>query len=352
MNTACGTKGYLAPELLKGKKYNEKCDLFAVGIIVFTTYAGFPPFQNAVDSDWWWDKLSKAWNYFELSKTTEDQSQKTLAQQKSTEKFDLFWKAHERSLQFEDNFKDVILRILHPKPDLRYGISDIRDHKWYKGKMLNKNELKSYMEKRIRTVMKERAQKIKQQLNDQKAKSKDKYDLRGEVKTAVAKRIEEVDPDNLFNQDLDSLNDDTFINTYYQFLTKSSPNEVAVRIERVATQQLLKTTFSPSQHLIMIRASVVVDQGEDDVIVAVKQFIFNDVNNKESNTNNNDETKQPDNANADSNDTDNKNAKTKYVVAFKRLKGEPLNYRHVVEQFYNHEDIIEIMDTEDIELSI
>jgi len=77
MNTSCGTKGYLAPELLKGKKYNQKCDLFAVGIILFTTYAGFPPFQTATDSDWWWDKLSKAWLLLESAKTTEDKNEKS-----------------------------------------------------------------------------------------------------------------------------------------------------------------------------------------------------------------------------------------------------------------------------------
>jgi len=350
MNTACGTKGYLAPELLKGKKYTEKCDLFAVGIIVFTTYAGFPPFQNAVDTDWWWDKLSKAWAYFETAKTKEDESEKSALQLKSKEKFDLFWKAHERSLQFGDEFKDVSLRILHPKPEIRYGISDIREHKWYKGKMLDQKELKSYMDKRIRTVMKERAQKIKQQLNDQKAKSKDKYDTRGDVKTAVETRVQEMDPDNLFNQDLDYFKDDTFISTYYQFLTKTSPNEVAVRIERIATQQLLKVSFAPSQHLMLIRASVTINQAEDDVIIAVKQFLFDGTNNKETDANNNDDTKQPDN-DVDINNNNNvtNNAKTRYIVAFKRLKGESLNYRHVVEQFYNHENIVEIMDTEDIE---
>jgi len=134
MNTACGTKGYLAPELLKGKKYTEKCDLFAVGIIIFTTYAGFPPFQNAVESDWWWDKLSKAWTYFESAKTTEDKSQKTLKEQKAKEKFDLFWKAHERSREFGDDFKDLVVRILHPIPEIRLDIADIRKHKWYEGK--------------------------------------------------------------------------------------------------------------------------------------------------------------------------------------------------------------------------
>jgi len=271
-------------------------------------------------------------------------------QQKSKEKFELFWKAHERSHEFKEEFKDLAVRILHPKPELRYGISEIRNHQWYKGKMFNKNELKSYMDKRIRTVMKERAQKIKQQLNDQKAKSKDAYPLRGDVKNAIAKRVEEVDPNNLFNQDLDSLTDDTFINTYYQFLTKIPPNEIAVRIERVATQKLLKTTFAPSQHLILIRASVIVNQAEDDVIIAVKQFIWDTPNKDETNDNDNEVKQNDSNVNINTNATNNStNEKKQYIVSFKRLKGESLNYRHVVEQFFSHEDVIEVMDTDIIE---
>ena len=38
--STCGTRGYLAPELIKGEKYTHMVDLFAVGIIMFTTFAG------------------------------------------------------------------------------------------------------------------------------------------------------------------------------------------------------------------------------------------------------------------------------------------------------------------------
>eukprot|EP01084_Bolivina_argentea_P270648 460250_1 len=60
MKTPCGTKNYLAPEFWKGEKYSHKADIFACGIILFTTYAGFPPFMEAQPKDWWWDKYSIA----------------------------------------------------------------------------------------------------------------------------------------------------------------------------------------------------------------------------------------------------------------------------------------------------
>jgi len=60
LKTACGTQGYLAPELIKKEPYSYPADIFAIGIILFTMYAGFPPFQTAdKNKDWWWDKIEK-----------------------------------------------------------------------------------------------------------------------------------------------------------------------------------------------------------------------------------------------------------------------------------------------------
>jgi len=350
MQTACGTKGYLAPELLKGKKYTQKCDLFAVGIILFTTYAGFPPFQNAVDTDWWWEKLLKGWGLFESAKTTEDKKEKATMEQKSKEKFELFWKAHERSRQFSDDLKELCVNILHPNPKMRYDIPDVRKHQWYRGKIYNTEEIKKYMEKRIRLVMKERALKVKKQAEEQHLTSVSKnYIVRGDnLKSEIQKRVETLDPNNEFNKYLDHLKDDTFVNTYYRFLTFKKPNEVAARIERIADRLHSEITFAPSQHIIMIRSTVTFDNdtSEEDIVIAVKQFIYDGTDSQENanNNNNNDDTKESIN-----NQDINVNENLRYIVAFKRLKGSPITYQQVVEQFYNADDIVDIMDTADIE---
>mmetsp|Transcript_47064 Transcript_47064/g.117403 ORF Transcript_47064/g.117403 Transcript_47064/m.117403 type:complete len:630 (-) Transcript_47064:389-2278(-) len=44
-----GTQGYLAPELLLGQSYNEKIDIWALGIIVYTLIAGYEPFYPSSD---------------------------------------------------------------------------------------------------------------------------------------------------------------------------------------------------------------------------------------------------------------------------------------------------------------
>ena len=43
-STICGTPLYFSPQILKGKKYNEKIDVWAVGTIVHEMATGTNPF--------------------------------------------------------------------------------------------------------------------------------------------------------------------------------------------------------------------------------------------------------------------------------------------------------------------
>jgi len=52
MKTRCGTRGYQAPELLKGERYTKACDIFSCGVVLFILITGYPPFERA----WRFDK--------------------------------------------------------------------------------------------------------------------------------------------------------------------------------------------------------------------------------------------------------------------------------------------------------
>ena len=62
MQTACGTPGYVAPEVLEGN-YSKEWDMWSIGVITYILLIGYPPF-NASNIAEIYDKIKLGWAYF------------------------------------------------------------------------------------------------------------------------------------------------------------------------------------------------------------------------------------------------------------------------------------------------
>eukprot|EP01083_Nonionella_stella_P017014 47514_1 len=312
MKTPCGTKNYLAPEFWKGEKYSHKADIFACGIILFTTYAGFPPFMEAQPKDWWWDKYSIALEKLRRANELRALMKKnpSLANSSSSEKkemescihdarkrMQLFWKAHSKKRHFDDDdFKDIALNLIHPNPNRRMEIKQIMSHKWYiKGPLYTNDELRLYLTKRVKTVLQGRARKIRKLMQEQQGRYNGQQGqhnavvrpIDGKPTEAMVRRMNEIDPKKLFDKNIQYIKDEIFPNTIFQFITDRCPTEIAVRLEIAATKYAATINIIPQDNLVTISAGYVkdiydpldetkkIDTQSEKIVFCVKQLVIN-----------------------------------------------------------------------------
>eukprot|EP01084_Bolivina_argentea_P219316 371999_1 len=236
--------------LTKDNRYKRSNNIFNIGILLFTMYAGFPPFQNAIDTDWWWDKLSKGWKYLVASEKQKYQKDREKYVAVSTRKIQLFWKAHERTRIFNDKIKNIIIHMLHPYNDYRYKIENIKRHKWYQEQCYNQKQLQTYMKDKLVETTQTYNVKIQKLLQQKAVMDLLDYEERCEYKTqninninVFKYRAKELDPYNDFMSNMEILKDEMLI-MYgtYQFFTTVKPAEIAARLEVVADRNGNKLT--------------------------------------------------------------------------------------------------------------
>ena len=109
LKTKVGTAYYVAPEILNGK-YNEKCDIWSAGVILYILLSGDPPFNGESDSIIY-SKILKMHFTFPENK----------------------WK------NVSKEAKDLLCHMLIPE-DQRYNASQVLQHPWFN--IMNQTSLK------------------------------------------------------------------------------------------------------------------------------------------------------------------------------------------------------------------
>ena len=59
--TTCGTLDYLPPEMIEGRTYDEKVDLWCIGVLCYELLVGNPPFESASTSETYRRILKVGW---------------------------------------------------------------------------------------------------------------------------------------------------------------------------------------------------------------------------------------------------------------------------------------------------
>ncbi|RHZ77149.1 hypothetical protein Glove_185g63 [Diversispora epigaea] len=101
--TACGTPGYVAPEVLTQNGYGKSVDIWSIGVILYTVLCGYTPFwgenQKAL-----FDSILKGVYHFDND----------------------YWS------EISDEAKDLINKMLEYNPDKRITAHDALQHPWFK----------------------------------------------------------------------------------------------------------------------------------------------------------------------------------------------------------------------------
>ncbi|XP_077385226.1 calcium/calmodulin-dependent protein kinase type 1 isoform X2 [Festucalex cinctus] len=104
MSTACGTPGYVAPEVLAQKPYSKAVDCWSIGVIAYILLCGYPPFYDENDSKLF-EQILKAEYEFDSP----------------------YWD------DISDSAKDFIVHLMEKDPNIRYTCEQALQHPWIAG---------------------------------------------------------------------------------------------------------------------------------------------------------------------------------------------------------------------------
>uniref|UniRef100_A0AAQ4S427 Calcium/calmodulin-dependent protein kinase IGb n=1 Tax=Gasterosteus aculeatus aculeatus TaxID=481459 RepID=A0AAQ4S427_GASAC len=112
MSTACGTPGYVAPEVLAQKPYSKAVDCWSIGVITYILLCGYPPFYEESETRLF-SKIMKAQYEFDSP----------------------FWD------DISDSAKDFIRNMMQKNPSMRLSTDAALRHPWIIGKTARSQDI-------------------------------------------------------------------------------------------------------------------------------------------------------------------------------------------------------------------
>ncbi|XP_017274613.1 calcium/calmodulin-dependent protein kinase IGb [Kryptolebias marmoratus] len=112
MSTACGTPGYVAPEVLAQKPYSNAVDCWSIGVITYILLCGYPPFYEENETKLF-SKIMKAQYEFDSP----------------------FWD------DISESAKDFICNMMQKNPSMRYSTEQALRHPWIIGKTARSQDI-------------------------------------------------------------------------------------------------------------------------------------------------------------------------------------------------------------------
>uniref|UniRef100_A0A8C5EMG8 Calcium/calmodulin-dependent protein kinase type 1D-like n=1 Tax=Gouania willdenowi TaxID=441366 RepID=A0A8C5EMG8_GOUWI len=112
MSTACGTPGYVAPEVLAQKPYSKAVDCWSIGVITYILLCGYPPFYEESETRLF-SKIMKAQYEFDSP----------------------FWD------DISDSAKDFIRNMMQKNPSTRFSTDQALRHPWIIGKTARSQDI-------------------------------------------------------------------------------------------------------------------------------------------------------------------------------------------------------------------
>ncbi|XP_043198885.1 calcium/calmodulin-dependent protein kinase type 1-like isoform X1 [Amphibalanus amphitrite] len=121
MATACGTPGYVAPEVLAQKPYGKAVDVWSIGVIAYILLCGYPPFYDENDANLFAQILK---GEFEFDSP--------------------YWD------DISDSAKDFIRQLMCVDAEKRYTCKEALQHPWISGNTARDKDIHSSVSEQLK----------------------------------------------------------------------------------------------------------------------------------------------------------------------------------------------------------